>query len=144
MADSLQIRLPIGPQAAVRARQALDRLASSFPPEVLENLRLLTSELVTNSVRHSGMEPSGTVGVQVTLTPSLIRVEVTDLGRGFEYTPIIPSLYQTSGWGLYLVEQIADRWGVARKDGTLVWFEMEGDWSGKRAGRTEAVARAGG
>src|SRR2546426_800484 len=54
-----------------------------------------------------------------------VRVEVADAGPGFEPEPPNPSMYQTSGWGLYLVEQIADRWGVARDSGSQVWFELD-------------------
>ena len=31
------------------------------------------------------------------------------------------------GWGLYLVDQLADRWGVARDHLNRVWFEMDCD-----------------
>ena len=34
-------------------------------------------------------------------------------------------MYQDSGWGLYLVEQIANRWGVKQEEGTVVWFEVD-------------------
>jgi hypothetical protein len=30
------------------------------------------------------------------------------------------------GWGLFLTERLADRWGVDRKDGwTTVWLELD-------------------
>ena len=44
---------------------------------------------------------------------------------GFVAGQPLPSMYQDSGWGLYLVEQIADRWGVTQDDGTCVWFELD-------------------
>ena len=49
----------------------------------------------------------------------------TDSGPGFDAGTPLPSLYQDSGWGLYLVEQIADRWGVKQEEGTCVWFEVD-------------------
>ena len=52
--------------------------------------------------------------------------EVTDPGPGFEPKPVTPSFYQTGGWGLYLVEQLSDRWGVIRGKATTVWFELGG------------------
>src|SRR3712207_7933971 len=39
------------------ARHALDRLADLLPPEKLEYVRLVVSELVTNSILHTGLSP---------------------------------------------------------------------------------------
>src|SRR5207253_1270255 len=67
-------------------------------------------------------------GRRVVIVPgpeSGLRVEVTDRGPGFEPGSPLPSMYQDSGWGLYLVEQIADRWGVKQEEGTCVWFEVD-------------------
>jgi hypothetical protein len=34
-------------------------------------------------------------------------------------------MYQESGWGLFLISQIADRWGVSTDAaGTTVWLEI--------------------
>lgn len=93
--------------------------------ERLDEVRLLVSELVTNSVRHSGMGDREWIGLRVDHSPRMLRVEVTDKGPGFEAGQPLPSMYQDSGWGLYLVEQIADRWGVKQEEGTCVWFELD-------------------
>ena len=65
------------------------------------------------------------IGLRVNLSGEAIRVEVADRGPGFETGSPLPSMYQDSGWGLYLVEQIADRWGVSNEAGTCVWFEID-------------------
>jgi anti-sigma regulatory factor (Ser/Thr protein kinase) len=121
----LELRLPAGPQAPGEARHALDELGDSVATETLDELRLLVSELVTNSVRHAGLGPSQWIELKVETTPSAVRIEVTDGGPGFDAGQPLPSLYQDSGWGLYLVEQIADRWGVKQEGGTCVWFEVD-------------------
>jgi len=109
----IDLRLPVGPMAPGNARRALDEI------------RLLVSELVTNSVRHAGMRPEEWIGLHVKVVPDSVRVEVADGGPGFETGQPLPSMYQDSGWGLYLVEQIADRWGVDHDPGTRVWFEID-------------------
>jgi len=107
------------------ARQALRRLARELPGPVLEDIRLLVSELVTNSVRHAGLGPESTIGLRVDVGPDRVRVEVSDPGPGFEPGQESPSIYQDSGWGLYLVEQVATRWGVDVENATRVWFEID-------------------
>jgi anti-sigma regulatory factor (Ser/Thr protein kinase) len=120
----LELKLLATPDAPRDARHALDRLAPEVPQDVLENVRLLVSELVTNCIRHAGVDPNAAIELKVSPRNSVIRVEVSDPGEGFEPAPVTLSIYSTSGWGLYLVEQIADRWGVSVENGTKVWFEI--------------------
>ena len=124
MKTELELKLPPNRDAPRDARHALDRLAAGVPKDVLENLRLLVSELVTNCVRHAGMTNDGWIELRVGKEASSIRVEVVDPGDGFEPTPAAVTMYSTSGWGLYLVAQLADRWGVTVDRGTKVWFEL--------------------
>lgn len=121
----LDLKLPAGPQAPGEARHALDEFADRVQEERLDEIRLLVSELVTNSVRHAGMEEGEWIGLKVRVSKDLLRVEVADGGPGFEARERLPSMYQDSGWGLYLVEQIANRWGVKQEEGTTVWFEVD-------------------
>jgi len=114
-----------GAKAASEARLAVEDLAAILPAPVLEDVRLLVSELVTNSVRHARLGTSGQIELVVDIAPDTVRVEVMDPGPGFERTEIVPSIYQTSGWGLYFVGEIADRWGVFNDGVTHVWFEMD-------------------
>jgi anti-sigma regulatory factor (Ser/Thr protein kinase) len=125
MTVAMDVRIPSGPEAPRTARQALGGLAPSLPPGTMEDLRLLVSELITNSVRHSGIEDRSWIGLSVQVLPRALRVEVVDAGPGFEPKPITPSLYRSSGWGLYLVGQISSRWGVIQDGGTRVWFELD-------------------
>ena len=122
---TIDLRVAANNDAPASARHALDRLEGKTPEGVLDDLRLLVSELVTNSVRHAGLGRGGWVRMRITLSVQQVRAEVSDPGPGFDAEIPVPSIYQESGWGLFLVEQVAQRWGVARGDETLVWFEID-------------------
>ncbi|MEX0834184.1 MAG: ATP-binding protein [Actinomycetota bacterium] len=121
----IKLQVPAVPEAVPEARRALAALEPDIWGEHLENVRLLVSELMTNSVRHSGVAQDDLIELRVFTEQGSVRVEVRDLGQGFEPPDTTPSLYQESGWGLYLVRQIADRWGVLRDGATCVWFEID-------------------
>ena len=90
----------------------------------METLRLLVTELVANSVRHARPQM---VSVQAVVTGSSVWLEVADEGPGFELEGAMrrASRSEESGWGLFLVERLAHRWGVRRQgDATHVWFEL--------------------
>jgi anti-sigma regulatory factor (Ser/Thr protein kinase) len=125
MAMTIEVGVPVGSQGARMARQKLGQLRGRVGRDVLDNLRLLVSELVTNSIRHAGLLPGTWIELKVHSEGGRIRVEVGDPGPGFEPRPVTPNLYQTSGWGLYLVDRISDRWGVIRGATTRVWFELD-------------------
>jgi anti-sigma regulatory factor (Ser/Thr protein kinase) len=120
----IDVRLASDVNAPSEARRAMDRLSSLVDDPVFDDLRLLVSELVTNGVRHAGQGPAGWIDLAVRWNRAGVRVEVTDPGPGFEDVRE-PSIYQESGWGLYLVEQVATRWGVDRSGRTTVWFEID-------------------
>ena len=114
------------PNAAAAARHALGSLDEQIDESRRYDLRLLITELVTNSVRHAGIGPVNAVGLEVAIFGERVRVEVSDPGPGFEPEIPVPDLDRAGGWGLYLVDELTDRWGVARDGLTRVWFEMEG------------------
>ena len=122
---ALSLRLPGGPHAPAVARDAVETLpAGSLEAPVAHTARLLASELVTNSVRHGGSGVDDAIGLEVVLSPSTLRVEVSDSGPGFEPAPARPAPDDAGGRGLYLVDSLADRWGSA-DGGTRVWFEVD-------------------
>jgi anti-sigma regulatory factor (Ser/Thr protein kinase) len=121
----LHLQLRPGPEAAGEGRHALDRLGGSLDPEQLSELRLLVTELLTNSVRH-GVDDSGRIQLDVEIYANSVRAVVTDTGPGFEPDPEpTPHPDRPGGWGLCLVNSLADRWGVKRDGRTAVWFEMD-------------------
>jgi len=107
-------------QAPGSARRALKSLNGSIDPALADDVRLLVSELVTNSLRHTG---STSVDLEVWRSDDVVRVSVCDHGAGFEVTgPPRPG--KASGWGLFMVDRLADRWGVETNGDTRVWFEF--------------------
>ncbi|HEX6712643.1 MAG TPA: ATP-binding protein [Thermoleophilaceae bacterium] len=122
----LHLQLKPGPQAASEGRHALDRLEGAVDDEPLGELRLLVTELLTNSVRHGGCHDWITLDVEI--YTNAVRGVITDRGAGFEPEPTPrPHLDRPGGWGLCLVDSLADRWGVDRGRETSVWFEMQRD-----------------
>lgn len=85
------------------------------------------TELVTNGVKHSDTDE---LEMSVSLSPATVRVEVGDRGEGFDLKPGAPTLGRPGGYGLYIVELLADRWGVDRRDLNWVWFEMDRESAG--------------
>jgi anti-sigma regulatory factor (Ser/Thr protein kinase) len=121
------------PGAASLARRCLNDIEATLPPSVRRDVALLISELVTNAVRHAGASSEDSIELSIDVGRSRVRVDVTDPGPGFEVVPMSPTKSQSSGWGLYLVSRLSDRWGVDRAArGTSVWFEVDIPKKGRR------------
>jgi anti-sigma regulatory factor (Ser/Thr protein kinase) len=87
----------------------------------LLSVQLIASELVTNSVRHGPGEP---IELEITVNDDgLVRGEVEDRGEGEVKIREPTRDGAGGGFGLRIVEALADRWGVY-EDRTKVWFEM--------------------
>ncbi len=124
MNDEISVSLPAEPRALREARRALDPLEERVGAPMLEDMRLLVTELVTNSVRHGSPSAAG-VGVVVELSEAAVRLEVTDAGSGFTPGPREDLGDLASGWGLYLVDRLATEWGTEPAgEGTRVWLEL--------------------
>ena len=110
--------------APAEARAALGAAVEApIAEDVLETARLLVTELVTNSVRHAIVLAGSEVRIEIDADYGLLRVEVYDSGR--ESPDLRPSERPVGGFGLQLVDQLADRWGSVNSDeGTCVWFEL--------------------
>jgi anti-sigma regulatory factor (Ser/Thr protein kinase) len=108
------------PQAARAARAALGALDGQFPSARLYDASLCVSELVSNAIQH----PAPGEGLELTLDlgEDRLRVEVVDPGSGF--VPGRPTEGDERGWGLFIVDSLADEWGVEAGDRTTVWFEI--------------------
>jgi integral membrane sensor domain MASE1/anti-sigma regulatory factor (Ser/Thr protein kinase) len=126
-AGSIAVDLEPGPKCPGEARAALSPLAKALPTQVYLHACLLVSELVTNSVRHARLRPHDPIRLQVRVSDRLLRVEVSDPGEGFgANVPEPVAARGPGGWGLFLTERLADRWGVDRESGwTTVWLEVD-------------------
>jgi anti-sigma regulatory factor (Ser/Thr protein kinase) len=112
-------------QAAGAARRALEMLSWKLDPAQFHVAALLTTELIANSAEHAPAGASGSIRLEVGLSDECLRVEVGDEGPGFVPAPRHPGAPLDSHWGLHLVDELADRWGVVAEPQTLVWFELD-------------------
>ena len=122
---ALHIELEPNPGAPAEARAAIAAFSKNhgLDTAALATLMLLVSELATNAVIHPEVAPPAEISLLARLAGTVIRVEITDRGSGFtpqerDHTRV------DGGYGLYLLDKAATRWGVERRDGTTVWFEM--------------------
>jgi anti-sigma regulatory factor (Ser/Thr protein kinase) len=124
MGSQIELRLPPEPIAPTLARAALATLGSDVPELVLSDVQLLTTEVVSNAVRHASLMPSQEIVLRVVIDGP-IRVEVLDEGAPFRAGPRGTDGPEPSGWGLFLVDALATSWGVeAEGSGKKVWFEV--------------------
>lgn len=122
----IEIKLPGELESAAAARKAVGELADRVPDELIGDVRLLVSELVTNALRHADLRNEDSIVLALDVRHDGVRVEVRDPGRGFEPPPQLNKDPDSgAGWGLYLVSTVADRWGVETGGGTRVWFELD-------------------
>ena len=117
------LKLPTDPPAAAAARRWMARMDFPLDDERADQLRFLTNELVTNSIRHAA---GASVCIEVEILPHAVRVSILDEGVG-DGRPTLrrPSLWQTGGRGLALVDRLSSRWGHSTSEGTVVWFEID-------------------
>jgi anti-sigma regulatory factor (Ser/Thr protein kinase) len=117
----LSVELPRNAKAPALARRALEDLDGRVDAALLPDLRLLVTELITNSVKYGG---DGPVTLQVTATDERIRAEIIDQGAGFTPKKRDGDLEKVGGWGLHLVEELTSEWGTY-EGSTHVWFEID-------------------
>lgn len=108
--------------SARAARHALaEQLTAWGLAEHCDEVELITSELVTNAIRHGG----GVTGVSMRAADHVIRIEVTDAGTGaLEVREASATAF--SGRGLALVDAMSTDWGVfyLPDGGKTVWSEI--------------------
>ena len=123
MRSQVELRLPPEPIASTLARAAVAAVGSGLPEGVVSDVELLTSEVVSNAVRHANLDPSQEIVLRI-VSDGYVRVEVADPGPPFEAQRRGPGS-GSSGWGLFLVDALATSWGVEPEGrGKKVWFEL--------------------
>jgi anti-sigma regulatory factor (Ser/Thr protein kinase) len=109
------------PEGPAKARRIIaEELASRVPASVLDDVKLMVSELVTNGIVHGSAESADPVMLDL-LVNGKVRCRVLDHGLGFASGGRDEG---PGGWGLQVVEQLSDRWGMQYSpQQTEVWFE---------------------
>lgn len=117
-----EIALDVGGAGDVAvARHAVATLIADLDEDLLDNVRLAVSEVVSNALLH-GRPP---VSLLARLTVGALRIEVAD-GHTARGSPQLPSASATSGRGLAIVDTVVDRWGFeSRAGGKAMWMEFD-------------------
>jgi anti-sigma regulatory factor (Ser/Thr protein kinase) len=115
----ISLSLPRSFQAAGLARTAITPFAAPLDPERRADFNLLVSELVNNAVVHG----CGKIELQVERRGDAVWAQVSDEGTGFDAALDAIKHPRSGGWGLHLLDALADRWGMA-EGSTRVWFEV--------------------
>lgn len=124
-ANEWQLNFGGGPGAAGQARVAVEqRVGAQLAKTRLADLLLLVSEVVTNSVRHGAVDETGRVYLRLWLRGEYVGVEVRDTGRQGDPAQRQPDRRRGGGFGLFLVDQLAERWGAEHDPDLRFWFEM--------------------
>jgi anti-sigma regulatory factor (Ser/Thr protein kinase) len=114
--------VPLSSRAPKTARDTLAELSALIPADRLADIKLVLSELVTNAVRHSGQADGGPVHLSITESPGRLRIQVETPVFAAAPAPQPPDA--DSGRGLYIVSELADRWGQIPDDGVWVEFDL--------------------
>ena len=111
------------------ARRALEVLRAKMDEVTLNTSRLLVSELVANGVEH-GPHDNAVIQLRASVGLGRLHVEVSNPGDGVESAACEPEPEGLEHWGLFLVDDLAHRWGAeSSPKATSVWFEIDGPWS---------------
>jgi anti-sigma regulatory factor (Ser/Thr protein kinase) len=138
----IELSLPATAEAPRLTRRAVAERPELADPDLRFVLNLLLTELVTNAVRHAGLDPGDRIELRIVVDDDVVSVRVTDHGRGTRALPSVPEDERESGRGLLLVTAIAERWGVEVSAGTSVWFELDCEPSGRPRNLDAVLRRA--
>jgi len=117
--NTVSRNLPRSPDSVSAARRLVNVHTTSLGTQEREDAALMVSELVTNAVVHG----VGAISLQIDAEPDAVRIEVADEGN-VALAPS-PEAGAHGGWGLRIVEQLSDDWGVL-EGSTKVWFRLGG------------------
>ena len=127
-APSGTLRLRHSPIAVSSARRQVrnDLAAAGVPDVVRDDIEVVVSELLGNSVRHARPIAGGVVLLHWQVNADEVMVRVTDGGGGRGVEPRDPDPLAVSGRGLQIVERLARVWGVSEHAGGLrsVWASV--------------------
>lgn len=116
---SIEVRLvnQLGYERVAMACSASYAKMLGLSPERIEDLKTMVSEAAINAMQHGNEgRPDARVTVSMNCRDDTINVTVTDEGNGIKEFPpkpdiekIIENLETPVGFGLFLIEQLADQ-----------------------------------
>ncbi len=132
--DYIEMKVPAKPEYVGVVRLTLSGITSrmGFNYELIEDIKIATSEAVTNAVHHAYQpDEQGEVVVSFGLYNDRLEVKVSDSGQSFnleqtrrETGPIDESekveFLREGGLGLYLIESLMDEVNFHRNKGVTV------------------------
>ncbi|QUW23951.1 anti-sigma B factor RsbW [Sporosarcina sp. Marseille-Q4063] len=133
--DYVEIRVPAKAQYIGIARLTISGLASrlGFNYDEIEDLKIATSEAVTNAVQHAYQDNEGEVVVGCALFEDKIEIMIADHGESFNYEEAKKDIgpyneleevefLREGGLGLYLMETLMDEVKVHHEEGVTVFM----------------------
>ena len=110
--DPVALALPFSASSASIARTQLKQWLQELgqPTDVIEDSRLVVSELVGNAVRHARPLDDGTVIVAWKPAESGLDIAVTDGGAQTEPHAVDAAASDLAGRGLTIVQELSSRW----------------------------------
>ncbi|MGX1266323.1 serine/threonine-protein kinase RsbW [Rossellomorea marisflavi] len=133
--DYIEMKIPAKPEYVGVIRLTLSGIASrmGFDYDVLEDLKIATSEAITNAVQHAYKDDDGEVLVGFGLYDDRLEVMVADHGESFNFTEIKKAVgpyhadhsvefLREGGLGLYLIESLMDEVKVHHQEGVTVFM----------------------
>lgn len=120
------MELPATAAAAGLARRELTGIPG-VAGELGYKVLLLASELIASSVQELEPDPARRLRLCVDADDARVRVEVGGRQRGESVRRSLASRETPllGGYGLRIVDRMADRWGVQGDDATTIWFELD-------------------
>ena len=115
--SALDTTLPRSSDSVGIARRRVNGHTTALGPQRREDAVLMVSELVTNALVHG----VGTISLRIDVEADALRVEVSDEGNVAVAPSPTPGAH--GGWGLRIVDELSDAWGV-RNGSTRVWFRL--------------------
>jgi anti-sigma regulatory factor (Ser/Thr protein kinase) len=120
-----EYRLPHSPEAAALARRLVEEhLSPMLSEDKAADLIVLTSEIVSNAVRHSPPLEDGTHQLLFEIDPDAIRVAVTDGGTHLDPELIGFEESDDDRFGMVFLDRCADGWGFSLDGVKGVWFAV--------------------
>jgi len=122
-AERMEVQLPLEPESAQRARSAIAPLGAHADVSSFDDVRLMVSELVADALAADPRPTGGAITLEAQVSGGVTHVKVRFDGLSLRLPARKPQPADP-GWGVYLVQTLATRWGAQHANGsTYVWFE---------------------